>query len=64
MIRITAKKNGFRRCGVAHSDNPTDYPDDHFSEEELALLKAEQMLLVEVVAENEKAAAKKQAKDK
>lgn len=47
MIRITAKRPGFRRCGVAHPAAPTDYPDDHFSAEQLAMLRAEPMLTVE-----------------
>ena len=51
MIKITAKQEGFRRCGVAHSAAPTEYPDDHFSKEDLASLKAESMLVVEVIAE-------------
>jgi len=46
MIRITSKREGFRRCGVAHSKAAVDWPDDRFSEEELATLKAEPMLLV------------------
>ncbi len=47
MIRIRSKKEGFRRCGIAHSEKPVDYPDDKFSKKELAALKAEPMLLVE-----------------
>ncbi|HWO99198.1 MAG TPA: HI1506-related protein [Methylococcus sp.] len=48
MIRITSKRHGFRRCGVAHPAAPTEYPDDRFTEEELARLQAEPMLTVEV----------------
>ena len=48
MIRITSKKNNFRRCGVAHSDTPTVYKDDKFSPEEIERLKAEPMLIVEL----------------
>jgi hypothetical protein len=47
MIRITSKKDGFRRCGIAHSSSPTDYPDDQFSKKELKRLKAESMLIVQ-----------------
>ena len=47
MIRITAKRHGFRRCGIAHPGQPTDYADERFSAEELARLEAEPMLLVE-----------------
>ncbi len=49
MIRITSKKEGFRRCGVAHSQKPTEYPDGKFGKKELAALKAEPMLVVEIL---------------
>ena len=48
MIKIKSKKAGFRRCGVAHPKEAA-YPDDRFSKEELAVLKAEPMLTVEIV---------------
>ena len=48
MIIITAKKDGFRRCGIAHSKEPTEYPDDRFSAKELKVLQTEPMLVVEV----------------
>ena len=51
MIRITSKREGFRRCGVAHSKAAVDWPDDRFSEEELAKLKAESMLLFTQIQE-------------
>ena len=47
MIRITSQREGFRRCGVAHSAQPTDYPDARWSAAELARLQAEPMLVVE-----------------
>ncbi|CAG9412113.1 MULTISPECIES: HI1506-related protein [Providencia] len=47
-IIITAKVNGFRRCGIAHSDTATEYSDDHFTKEQLATLQAEPMLVVSV----------------
>ena len=47
MIRITAKQANFRRAGVAHSITPTEYPDDHFTAEQLEALRAEPMLVVE-----------------
>ncbi|MGQ0622763.1 MAG: HI1506-related protein [Panacagrimonas sp.] len=49
IIRITAKVNGFRRCGVAHSAEPTDYDVVRFSREQLDILKAEQMLVVQEI---------------
>lgn len=51
-IRITAKRDGFRRAGINHSGTPTTYDDDHFSARQLAQLKAEPMLVVEVIASN------------
>ena len=50
MIKITAKKDGFRRCGIAHSSQPTEYPADKFNAEEMKQLNAEPMLIVEIVA--------------
>lgn len=46
MIRITSKKDGFRRCGIVHSKTPVDYPADRFSEKEIAAVKADPMLIV------------------
>lgn len=43
-IVITARRDGFRRCDRAHPARPTTYPDDFFTPEELAVLKAEPML--------------------
>jgi hypothetical protein len=50
MVRISAKRDGFRRCGIAHPKDVTEYPDDRFSKKELEILKAESMLVVEAVA--------------
>lgn len=47
MIRIRSKKAGFRRCGIAHSAEWAEYPDDAFTGEQLATLEAEPMLQVE-----------------
>jgi len=41
MIKVKATKEGFRRAGVAHSKEFKEYPDDFFSEEQLAQLEAE-----------------------
>lgn len=54
MIIITAKKDGFRRCGIAHSAKRVEYPADAFSSEQLAELQAEPMLVVELVVEAQK----------
>jgi len=49
MIRIKAKRNNFRRAGIAHPDKWTEYPDDAFTPEQTAALKAETMLIVQIV---------------
>lgn len=49
MIRITSKRDGFRRCGAVHNKAAAEYDDDHWSKEELAALRAEPMLSVEEV---------------
>jgi hypothetical protein len=49
MIRIRSLREGFRRAGVAHSVAVTEYPDDHFTADELEQLLFEPMLAVEVL---------------
>ena len=49
-IRIRCKQPGFRRAGVAHIDDRI-WPAGAFTEEQLALLKAEPMLILEEMAE-------------
>ncbi len=45
-IVITSKRDGFRRCGIAHSSHAARYPDDFFSEAQLrALVKEPQLIL-------------------
>ncbi|MHB1183392.1 MAG: HI1506-related protein [Desulfobulbia bacterium] len=64
MIQIVSKKEGFRRCGVAHVKGPVDYPDGHWTEEQLTALKAEPMLVVTFIEdESKKGAAKKAEAD-
>ena len=50
MIRIRSKKAGFMRCGVKHSDQWTEHPDEAFTRDQLKSLQAEPMLQVEVVS--------------
>lgn len=52
-IQITAKRDAFRRCGMAHSDKTQTYADGHFSQAELAELQAEPMLVVTLVTEGQ-----------
>lgn len=46
MIIITSKRAGFRRAGIAHPAESTEYPDDFFSPQQLEQLRAEPMLQV------------------
>lgn len=63
MIRITSKKDGFRRCGISHPAKPTDYPADRFDADQLAALTAEPMLMVENLPDSEaKKTEKKETK--
>ena len=48
-IKISAKRNGFYRCGIPHTVEPVIYPDGKFTVQELAILRAEPMLVVETV---------------
>lgn len=45
-LLITAKREGFRRAGVAHSADATYWPDGHFTEKQLEQLRGESQLLV------------------
>ena len=58
MIVITSKQEGFRRAGIAHSLTPKEYPDDKFTKEQMAALKAEPMLIVREVNAPPSTAAK------
>ncbi len=51
MIRIVSRQEGFRRCGIAHSVAPTDYPDEQFTADELERLLDEPMLVVVALAD-------------
>jgi hypothetical protein len=62
-IRITSKRNGFRRCGIEHPDKPVTYPDKKFSPEQLKMLKEEPMLIVEEVEKNAKPGGKESDND-
>ena len=48
-ILIASKRDGFRRAGVEHPSTPTLYADDRFTDEQLAALEAEPMLIVQHV---------------
>ncbi|EOM3839974.1 HI1506-related protein [Escherichia coli O9,9a:H21] len=51
-ITITSKRDGFRRCGVAHRDVPVTWPDGSFTDEQIAILRAEPALVVHLGAVN------------
>jgi hypothetical protein len=53
-IKIKSKQNNFRRCGIPHPDQWTEYPDDKFTKEELVILKKEPMLIVEEMSNPKK----------
>ena len=63
-VRIRSLQESFRRCGIAHGTKIVEYPDKKFSPEDLKILKAEPMLVVEVLTKadlaNEKTEAKKE----
>ena len=49
LVKITSKKQGFRRCGIAHSTTPTTYPLERFVGRQLEALRSDPMLDVEIV---------------
>lgn len=50
MIKISSQREGFRRCGIAHSVAPVEYPDGRWSDAELTALMNDPTLTVEVIA--------------
>ncbi|MCX9038768.1 HI1506-related protein [Citrobacter portucalensis] len=50
-VKITAKRDGFRRCGIAHSETTTTWADGHFTEAQLRELESEPNLVVLRVAD-------------
>lgn len=52
MITITSKRENFRRCGISHPKAVTEYPDDKFSMDEIAVMSADPMLDVEHIADD------------
>lgn len=54
-VQITARVDGFRRCGMAHSAKTQTYPDDHFTTAQLTVLENEpQLIVVRVSGDAEK----------
>lgn len=54
-LRIVARREGFRRAGIAHPGHPVDHPIDRFTPEQIEQLRAEPMLVVVEVDESVKA---------
>lgn len=48
-LRITSRRDGFRRAGIAHPARPVEHPIKSFTAEQLAQLKAEPVLVVEEI---------------
>ncbi|MDJ1463409.1 HI1506-related protein [Nitratireductor sp. GZWM139] len=48
-VRIAARREGFRRCGMAHPKAETDYSSEQFTPDELEQLLSEPGLAVELV---------------
>lgn len=46
-ITIRARREGFRRCGIAHSVAPVTYADGTFGASQIDALRCEPMLIVE-----------------
>ncbi|WP_142627826.1 HI1506-related protein [Rhizobium sp. P007] len=49
LVRVTSRRDGFRRGGIAHSTKPVDYRPGELSPEQLEAILAEPLLTVEVV---------------
>lgn len=48
-IRISARRDGFRRAGMSHAKGPVDHPAGTFTPAQLAALKTEPQLHVEEI---------------
>lgn len=52
-IRIISKRDGFRRCGIAHSETPTFHDPAAFSRDQVEALTNDPMLVVDMVEVDE-----------
>ncbi|EBX9480234.1 HI1506-related protein [Salmonella enterica subsp. enterica] len=50
-VQITARRDGFRRLGIAHSASTITYPDGRFTKAEVVILKNDPNLIVTEVAD-------------
>lgn len=53
VIDITAKRDGFRRAGMVHSEQTRTYPLSQFTKEQIRQLQEEPMLVVAIRNANE-----------
>ncbi|MHC0025777.1 HI1506-related protein [Enterobacter vonholyi] len=56
VIDITAKRDGFRRAGMVHSEQTRTYPLSQFTKEQIRQLQEEPMLVVAIRNANEQQA--------
>lgn len=54
-LRITARRDGFRRAGIAHPASAVEHPLDTLTTAQIAALRAEPMLIVEDIAAEDEA---------
>ncbi|MDD2870090.1 HI1506-related protein [Neomegalonema sp.] len=47
ILRISARRDGFRRAGIDHSARPADHPLDGLTRAQIAALRADPMLVVQ-----------------
>lgn len=61
-IIITAKTDNFRRCDTAHSKEPQTYATGFWPDDQLAILRAEPMLMVQELPDEQGDGGKKDGK--
>lgn len=57
-LRIISKRDGFRRCGNAHSEAPTFHDPSAFTQAQIDEMSADPMLVVDMVEVDEDGSAK------
>ena len=68
MIFIQSKRDGFRRCGVAHLSKGKEFEDDFFTEEQLEILNNDPQIVmvagVDIAGSDKKSGSSKKGPDK
>lgn len=49
VLRITSRRDGFRRAGIVHPAVPVDHPIGELTEDQIEALRSERMLIVEEI---------------